>query len=153
MKELLEYRVKLIERLDQAAHEFCSACEAISPVAIAEGDWTLHQMAAHVRDIDRVVYSARVRRTLAEENPLFESINPDDWMADHYEKDEPLKKILSEFQKNIYDLCRTLNQLPVEAWSRQSRHETLGEGLTLQLWVERGLAHIEEHLNVLKKLI
>jgi len=151
MKELLEYRKKLVERLADVAHEFCSACEKIKSATIVEGHWTLHQVAAHVRDIDRAVYGARVRRTLMEENPLFESMDPDDWMAANYNKDEPLKKILGEFRQNIDELDRTLSELPKEAWSRTSQHEKMGEGLTLQLWVERSLAHIEEHLNVLKK--
>ncbi len=41
---------------------------------------------------------------------------------------------------------------PQEVWSREGRHEALGGGLTLQLWVERSLAHIEEHLAAVKQL-
>jgi len=44
-----------------------------------------------------------------------------------------------------------LRQLPTEAWSRVSCHEKLGENLTLQLWVERALAHVEEHLETVRK--
>jgi len=32
-----------------------------------------------------------------------------------------------------------------------SRHTTLGSGLTLQSWVEKDLAHIEEHLETVRK--
>jgi hypothetical protein len=52
----------------------------------------------------------------------------------------------------VDELCKTLRDLPQEAWSRQSRHETMGGGLALQLWVERSLAHIEEHLQAVKKV-
>jgi hypothetical protein len=52
----------------------------------------------------------------------------------------------------VADLCTTLRGLPQEAWSRESRHEALGGGLTMQLWVERSLAHIEEHLQAVKKV-
>jgi hypothetical protein len=41
-------------------------------------------------------------------------------------------------------------ELPQEGWSRTSRHASLGGDLTLQLWVERSLAHLEEHLAALK---
>jgi hypothetical protein len=67
-----------------------------------------------------------------------------------YDKDEPLSKIVSDFLENIQDLCKTLQAVPREAWSRESRHETMGGELTLQLWAERNLAHIEEHLLTLK---
>ena len=60
-------------------------------------------------------------------------------------------KILDEFIKNADELCKTLRELPQEAWSRESRHETMGGELALQLWVERSLAHIEEHLRNVKR--
>jgi hypothetical protein len=153
MNALLEYRRKMVERLAAAAQEFCSACEAGKPSARVEEDWNLHQIAAHVRDVDRTVYSVRVQRTLQEENPLFAGFDPDAWMATQYNKEELLQKILNEFKANTDALCKTLNGIPQEAWSRESRHETIGESLTLQLWVERSLSHIEEHLEVIKKLI
>ena len=151
MKELIDYRRKLVERLAEAAGEFCSACEDADPLALVEGDWTLHQVAAHVRDIDRAVYNPRAQRTLQEETPLFETVDPDDWMARNYNRNEPLKNILDEFKSNVEALCSLLNEMPGQAWARESRHETLGDGLTLQLWVERSLAHIEEHLRAVRK--
>jgi hypothetical protein len=49
-------------------------------------------------------------------------------------------------------LCAILSGAPREVWSRESRHPELGGGLTLQFWVERSLAHIEEHLTAVKRL-
>jgi hypothetical protein len=43
-----------------------------------------------------------------------------------------------------------LANAPIEIWSRESRHEIIGDGLAVQLWVERGLAHLEEHLAEIK---
>jgi hypothetical protein len=151
MKELLEYRVKLIERLSAAAHEFQSACMATKdPFEKADGEWTVHQIASHTRDVDKLVYSARIRQTINEANPEFKSFDADAWMAAHYNMEESLKEILDEFLANIEELCKTLRELPREAWSRESRHETIGSGLTSQLWVERDLQHIEEHLQKAK---
>ena len=151
MKELLEYRVKMIARLGEAAQEFHAACEAASdPFAKVEGEWTLHQIAAHTRDVEKLVYGARIRQTLNENNPEFKSFDADGWMATHYNKEEPLAGILDEFSSNVESLCKTLRNLPQEAWSRESRHESMGGELALQLWVERSLAHIEEHLRTVK---
>jgi hypothetical protein len=152
MKELLEYRVKMIVRLDEAAREFRAACEAVSdPFAKIEGEWTLHQIAWHTRDVEKLVYATRICETLSENNPEFKNFDADAWMAEHYNPKEPLTDILDEFIKNVDELCKTLRDLPQEAWSRESRHETIGGGLTLQLWVERSLAHIEEHLQTVKR--
>lgn len=152
MKEVFEYRVKMIERLERAAQEFCDACLARSASAKLAGEWNAHQIAAHTRDVAERVYGERVRRTLSEENPMFENFDADVWMAAHYDQSEPLADILAAFLKNIKGLCETLRGLPQEAWSRESRHEASGGGLTLQLWVERDLAHIEEHLKTLQSI-
>jgi hypothetical protein len=121
------------------------------PFSIVEGEWTLHQIAWHTRDVDKLIYDARIRQTLNEDNPEFKNFDADAWMAAHYNKEEPLAKILDEFLTNVEYLCKTLGGMPREAWSRESRHETMGGELPLQLWVERSLAHIEEHLRALKK--
>ena len=132
MKELLEYRVKMIVRLGEAAREFCAACEAVNdPFAKIEGEWTLHQIASHTRDVEKLVYGARIYQTLNENNPEFKNFDADVWMVAHYNQYEPLADILDEFIKNVDDLCKTLRDLPQEAWSRESRHDTLGGELTL----------------------
>ena len=152
MKELLEYREKMIQRFGEAAREFCAACEAVSdPSEKIEGDWNLHQIVSHTRDVEKLVYGERIYRTLNEDKPEFKNFDADKWMAEHYDLQEPLGKILGEFMKDVDALCQVLAGLPQEAWSRESRHEALGGELTAQLWVERSLAHIEEHLRTVKK--
>jgi hypothetical protein len=152
MKELNEYRVLLINRLKAAASEFCDACRAYAdPFAKVEGDWTLHQIAAHTRDVETSVYGMRIRRTLNEAAPTFASFDADAWMAQHYKKDEPLENILSEFEAAVNETFKMLTEMPQEGWSRLSYHEVMGGEFTLQLWVERSLAHIEEHLGAIKR--
>ncbi|MBI5840521.1 MAG: DinB family protein [Chloroflexi bacterium] len=154
MKELLEYRRKLIEQIAAAAKEFRSACEAAKdPFApVDEGGWNAHQLASHTRDADKHVYGMRVRRTINEENPEFKNFDANEWMLAHYNSSEPLEVVLDEFTASIQDLVILLRGLPSEAWNRESRHETLGAGFTTQTWVERGLAHIEEHLASVQKI-
>jgi hypothetical protein len=153
MKELVEYRIKMIARLEEVAREFHAACEAVKdPFVKVEGEWTLHQVASHVRDVEKLVFGARVKQTLNEDNPEVKNFDVDEWMSAHYNPAESLAQILDEFTKNVADLCVTLRRLPQEAWSRESRHEAIGCELTMQLWVERSLAHIEEHLQAVKKV-
>ena len=152
MKELLEYRISLVNRLVNVTHEFRTACLAAPDVfAPLHGGWDIHQIATHVRDVDKLVYGLRARRTSTESNPEFLSFDGDAYMHEHYSSEPPLQQILDDLVASVEDLAHMLRGLAPEAWSRESRHATLGSGFTLQTWVERGLAHIQEHLGTIKK--
>ncbi|MCK6539832.1 MAG: hypothetical protein L6Q26_07225 [Anaerolineales bacterium] len=152
MKELTEYRANLIERLLSSAREFREACLAVKdPSAPLDDGWDVHQIAAHTRDVHDLVYALRARRTVEEDNPEFPNFDGDAYMAEHYDADEPLRELLDGFVANVETLAGMLKDLPVEAWSRESRHVTYGGGFTMQTWIERDLAHIEEHLNTVRR--
>lgn len=91
----------------------------------------------------------RVRRTLTEHYPAFPKFDANTWAAQHYDPDEPLEKILAEFESSIHAMVEQLKIQPDSAWSRLGRHETQGDR-TLQIWVERSLEHIQEHLETVK---
>lgn len=152
MKELAEYRMKLMDRLADAAKAFRTQCLALQdPYAPLEEDgWNAHQIAAHTRDVDKLVYGLRARRTALEHNPEFPNFDGNAYMAENYDPTESLSELLNGFVESVESLIELLRALPVEAWSRESRHATLGSGFTLQAWVERNLAHIQEHLASVK---
>jgi len=118
---------------------------------LEEGGWNIHQVAVHTRDVDKIVYGLRARRTVEEDNPEFQNFDGDAYMAEHYSASESLGEIVNELVENVESLAEVLRTLPEEAWSRQSRHATLGSGFTLQTWVERELAHILEHVQTVGK--
>ncbi len=68
--------------------------------------WSIHQIAAHTRDVEKMVYGWRVRRTLEDENPLFENFDGEAWMAEHYQADEPMETILNELVDSVQEACR-----------------------------------------------
>jgi len=154
MKELAEYRVNLMKRLEDSAMSFRDEClKASDPYGRFDGDgWNVHQIAVHTRDVDEMIYGLRARRTAVEENPEFPNFDGRAYMSANYNSSEPLDQVLSNLVENVQALVEWLRVLPVEAWSRISRHTTLGNGLTLQTWVERDLAHIEEHLETVRNL-
>jgi hypothetical protein len=147
-----EYRQQLIESLLSAAEGFCAACRSVGDPfePLEEGGWNTHQIAVHTRDTDEKVYGPRIRRSTVEDNPLFPNFDGDAWMAEHYRADEPLEAVLDGFSGSITDLAALLRSLPEDGWNRPSRHETLGD-FVLQSWVEKSLAHIEEHRQTVQK--
>jgi hypothetical protein len=115
------------------------------------GGWNVHQIAVHTRDVDKQVYGLRVRRTAQEENPEFPNFDGETYMAEHYNPQESLSELLNGFVQSVESIAEYLRTLPPGAWSRVSRHTTLGSELTLQSWVEKDLAHITEHLEEVKR--
>jgi hypothetical protein len=153
MKEVLAYRVQLISMLTASAGKFQEACLAVEDpfVPLEENGWNVHQIAAHVRDVDQFVYGLRAKRTAREDNPAFSNFDGEAYAQENYSPDESLTNMLDGFVQSIESLTDMLRNLPPEAWARVSCHEKLGENLTLQLWVERSLAHIQEHLETVSK--
>ena len=147
MEQLNEYRTRLLDRLEKSARDFRSAVQSAQEARpVHAEEWSAHQIAVHTRDVEQMVYGARIRRSIAEENPLFENFDGDAWMAEHYDANEPLASILDGLVDSVLQTVAILRALPPEAWTRPSRHETYGAGFSTQTWVERSLAHIEEHL-------
>ena len=87
MNELQEYRKELIDNLEESARKFRDVCLGVkNPYSpIETGAWNVHQLAAHTRDVDVLVYGMRARRTLQEDNPQFENFDGDAYMAEHYD--------------------------------------------------------------------
>jgi hypothetical protein len=153
MKEIRQYRAKLLHELVASAREFRKACLAVQNpfIQLEQDGWSVHQIAAHVRDVDRLAYGLRARRTAQEENPEFENFDGEAYARQHYSRDESLAQMLDGFVQSVESLADLLRDLSPDSWSRLSRHEKLGASLTLQLWVERSLAHIKEHLGTVKR--
>lgn len=153
MKELEEYRKGLLEKLEAVAKAFRAECLAAKDayLPLAKDGWNIHQIAVHTRDVNEQVYGARARRTALEDNPVFQNFDGEAHMAEHYDASESLSKLLTGFVNSVEALIELLRALPVEGWSRLSRHAMLGSGLTLQSWVEKDLAHIEEHLQTVRQ--
>jgi len=148
MEQLNEYRARLLDRLEESAREFRAAFQSVKEANAPQAEgWSAHQIAVHTRDVHKMVYGARIQRTIAEENPLFENFDGDAWMAEQYDPNEPLASILDGLADSVSQTVAALRAIPPAAWSRPSRHETYGAGFTAQTWVERSLAHIEEHLK------
>jgi hypothetical protein len=70
MKELAEYRMNLMKRLEDSAKAFRDKCFQVKdPYAPLDANgWTVHQIAVHTRDVNELVYGLRARRTAVEEN-------------------------------------------------------------------------------------
>jgi hypothetical protein len=117
---------------------------------IRPDEWNLHQIASHVRDVNAEVYLPRLKRIVAEENPSFEDFDADLWMATHYDAEEGLDDILTDFTVQCEEAAGWLEDLNYDEWDRPGTHPTLGTH-SLAWWADRMLTHIEEHLAQIRE--
>ena len=82
---------------------------------------------------------------MAEEDPVFENFDGDDWMVNHYDPNESLDTINKEFQEQCRSTADWLVELSRDSWNRSGIHPTIGNH-TMQWWVERTLTHNFDHL-------
>jgi hypothetical protein len=149
MDELREYRVRLLERLQAQPQELAAAI-----AAVPEGEWhtrrdssgvSVHQQAAHLRDLEAHAFLIRLRRVLSDDNPTLDPYTSHRWSDAEYQAGEPMEKILQEFAAAREEALNLLRSLPPEAWNRSGFHPPSGQRTT-QWWAERMYGHVREHL-------
>ena len=145
---------KYPKKMLKAAKDFQTACLSIADdkAPLEEGGWNVHQLASHTQDVKVFVYGMRARRTVEEENPEFQDFDAEAWMAEHYDPNESLVDLLDKFLASVQEAVDWLHTLPTEAWARESRHAASSGVFTLQDWVQRDIAHIEEHLKTIEEI-
>lgn len=146
---LLFYRAKLVSALEAQPAEF----EALI-AALPEPEWharrladgaTPHQIAVHLRDIDRLAFLPRFRRILAEAHPRLEPFPSHRWSLDDYDAGESLAQLLADFRRNRAETLAVLRGMSDDDWSRTGFHPPSGPR-TLQWWAERMYTHTRNHL-------
>jgi len=116
--------------------------------APAPGEWPAFQVVCHMRDA-ALVYAARFRWIVFDEDPFLPNYNEDNWVAASRDTVDDLPAILDELAASRSDMIRVLRRLPDEAWTRTGRHEVIGP-VALEPYVRHQLAHDRAHLAQLE---
>ncbi|MBE3111710.1 MAG: DinB family protein [Acidobacteria bacterium] len=156
MEELWAYRQRLLERHAAQVSDLRARLAGWPDdrvrVAPRIGEWSAHQVAAHLRDVEVQAYIPRVHRTLAEADPSLADFDAEAFMAGAYDPAEPIEQIVEDVEQARQGLRRVLALDDGLAWSRTGRHPALGRR-TVQTWVERAVDHFEEHLQQLDRAV
>jgi hypothetical protein len=154
MKQLTEYRVRLLDILSRQPAELA---ETIA--AIPSGEWsvrrtrdgsTVHQIAAHVRDLEVRAFLPRFRRILTETDPVLEMFPSHRWAADDYAPDELMTEILADFARAREEALILMRPLAPADWSRAGFHPPSGRRTALW-WAERMYSHAQGHLDEIRR--
>jgi hypothetical protein len=154
MKQIAEYRVRLLEVLSRQPAEFAEVIAAI-PAAqwsvrrTSDGS-TAHQIAAHVRDLEVRAFVPRLRRILTEADPVLEMFPSHRWTAHDYRPEELMTGILADFARAREEVLILMRPLTPDEWSNTGFHPPSGRRTALW-WAERMYAHAQEHLGEIRR--
>jgi len=139
---------RLISRLETSTEDFLLylgrlPAEELQRVP-APNEWSLHQVAAHVRDVEQQVFLYRLKRMLKEENPAVENFDGDAWTREHYSASESVKKIAAEIRVARKKQIALLKQAKDKDWARAARHSTYGK-VSIEWLMTHAANHTMEH--------
>ena len=111
------------------------------------GKWSILEIVAHMRDMERDAYLTRYRRILAEENPALPDIDGDILAIREDYRSLKLPEILRDWQKLRKECLKLLKSVKGPRWDRVGTHETAGP-LTMETLLRRqAIGNDEAHLG------
>lgn len=115
--------------------------------------WSIKEIMCHLRDMEREAYLARYRKILSEQNPVLPNVDQDRLAIERDYLNQDAKATLAEFKALRTETIQTLNDAPVEAWSRSGVHETDGPMTIEQLVLRQIKGNDLNHLVQMKDIV
>lgn len=142
-------RAGLIDRLEKSGEDYLWNLGQLTEDEVrtppAPNEWSIHQVAAHMRDTGQRVFVYRAQRLVKEEHPTVPSFDQAAWYREHYTPDEPLKKIVAEYRLAHRKFIRILRDASEEDWQNWAVHPDLGK-ISLEWLTLHNYHHTLEHL-------
>jgi hypothetical protein len=130
--------------------------EAVSGLSDAQlkafpvpGTWSIQQIVVHLQDADLVGVD-RMKRIIAEENPLLVGYNETLFANRLAYHDQPISDAINLFDLARKQLVLVLRTLPAEAFDRSGIHTEVGK-VTLGSQLRKYNEHLEHHLGFIRK--
>lgn len=138
-----------IESYESGPAKLRAACAGLEAGSlnrrIGPGEWSIMENAVHLLDSD-LASTHRMRRIVAEENPLLVSYDENAFIARLPSDRDDLAEVLGLFEANRRFTARWLRTLPPEAFARTGIHTQRGKVTLLQI-VEIYANHVDHHLK------
>lgn len=153
MNDIHQYRNLLLDRYGEQPESLAAALEPLQEQMhepLAPGEWSAHQVLAHVEAAERQAFHVRIHQILNEDKPSFEYWDEIAWMSEFYDESVDAAKLLDSLRAFRIEDLAILRQLKPSDWSRTGTHALQGVR-TLQYWVEYSIVHVDDHIGQLAK--
>jgi hypothetical protein len=92
----------------------------------AEGEWSLTEIACHLRDVEREVHQARFTALLEDDSAFLPGVDADEWaVTRNYQAQDGRAAAITFVNARAETLAR-LTPLPLDLWDRQGQHTFFG---------------------------
>ncbi|HLF01381.1 MAG TPA: DinB family protein [Anaerolineales bacterium] len=116
-----------------------------------EAEWSLAEIACHVRDVELEVNQPRFRKMIGESNPFISAIDSDPWAVERDYKSQPGPAALAAFAEARLETLSLLDRLTPDEWGRPARHAVFGPTTLLELLMITIVEHDRSHLRQIKE--
>ena len=113
------------------------------------GKWSTRQVICHIADFEPV-YADRIKRVIAEDQPLLLSGNPDQFAAALAYDQRDLEVELQLIEVVRRHLASILRAVPAETFQRAGKHSSDGL-LTIETLLKRITGHIPHHVKTIEE--
>jgi hypothetical protein len=118
----------------------------------SEAEWSLTEVACHMRDVEREVHQARLQALLAEEDAFLPGVDADEWAGPRHYRAQNGRAAAADFLASRDETIALLRSLPVEAWSRTGQHTFFGP-TSLREIVYLAVQHDRVHAKQIEALL
>jgi hypothetical protein len=116
------------------------------------GKLSIIEHLCHMLDMERDVFSVRLRRVLTEENPRLEPVDQEHVLDESRWRDRTYASILEEWERLRLENVQLVGRTGETEWARPVRHPDVGDKATFADVVARWARHDGEHVRQIEIL-
>jgi DinB superfamily len=117
----------------------------------ADGGWTPREVVHHVADSE-MTSAIRLRRLIAENEPLIVGYDGDEFARRLHYADRPVGPALAAVQAARATTAQILHGLTDAEWERTGRHSDSGP-YGVEIWLEVYAVHCHEHADQIRRAL
>jgi len=148
-----EYALRILESTPDVLTALVRGASDEALVHPVDDGWSLRHVVAHVLDVERVIYTDRIQRMLAEDRPFIRSIDPLARMNERGLLARDVASLLRELASGRPPAVAALRALSPEQLARAGEHDEAGEISVANLvhqWAYHDLMHLEQAATILQ---
>jgi hypothetical protein len=148
-------RAALVARYEAGPAVLRAAIEGLGDTELdrrpADGGWTPREVVHHVADSE-MTSAIRLRRLIAEDDPLIVGYDGDEFARRLHYADRPIEPALAAVEGARATTAQVLRGLTEAEWGRTGTHSESGP-YGVERWLEIYAVHCDEHADQIRRAL